>query len=582
MRAFFSVMLIVIASVTLGGCEGALSAQPFDTPGSSGGGGDLEPGSGNAPGGTLPGGPVVGGDTKDPPPQADPCEGRTCVGHSPLRRLTREQYHNAVKELLQEPLALEDVLPEDESFGAFRANVDSSVTDLHIKKYMSAAEYVAERASMKALLGCDVEAKGEEGCATAFVEGFGRRAFRRPLSVREVEAFKAAYASERKDGTGFEQSLRLLMQAFLQTPQFLYHLENLGQGAGQGEEPEPLEAYALAARLSFFLWNSIPDEALLKAAEGGKLGEVQGLREQAERMIKDDRARQMIRTFHTEWLHLERVLPLEKDPARFAFYDDQTAQAMIDETIHFADHVIREDDGLLGTLLTASYGFPSERTASIYGVAPWEEGAPVAFDPAQRAGLFTQPALLAGHAGYADSLPIARGVVLVERLLCLTPPPPPADLMVEEIVPIKGQSQRDALELHRTDAACASCHKLFDPIGLSLEHYDAVGRYRKEDQGKPIDASSQLELRDIKASFQDVVGLSRAMAASRSVSDCVAEHWMTFALGRGLGAGDRPSLKRIEQRFSQSGGQIRQLLVDIVTSDSFRHYLPPMPRKVDP
>jgi len=501
------------------------------------------------------------------------------VGSTPLRRLTRRQYERTIQDLLGVVGDPEGVLPSDEKVGLFDGNSAAPPDQYAVDSYMSLAEEVATRAveDLTAILPCDPMVDGEDACADEFIEEFALRAFRRPPTATQVETlrnlYELGYAAK-----GFAQGISVVIRAALQSPHFLYHVENWTPDITNGLEQ--IDAFGVASRLSYFLWGSMPDSELLTAAANGDLHDPNMLRAQAERLLADDRARDAIADFHLQWLETEGLFGKEKDTAEFPFYDEALMQAMLRETEAFADEVIRAGDGRLVTMLTASWTMvDTPELATLYG-ASFDASAPealqrVELDPTQRVGVLTQAGVLATHGHFDKSSPVHRGLLVRKALLCTEVPPPPPDVNATVPPPDTPETERERLEQHASDPVCAACHRLFDPIGFGFEHYDAVGGFRMLENGEEIDASGNIVgTEDMDGPFEGAIELAQRLAPSRQVHGCVAQQWFRFAVTRSDEA-DECALAELGQSFFDRGGDIRALLLEIVTSDAFRMRIPP-------
>ena len=497
------------------------------------------------------------------------------AGVSPLRRLTRSQYDNTVRDLLGIGGNPSAALAPDEKVGAFYSNATAPVTELLAEQFMRTAENLAAVAvtDLDSLVPCNPALDDQAVCGRAFVDEFGLRAFRRPLTASERAALVGLFEHGHAD-EGFAGGVALVVQAALQSPQFLYHLE-LGMPATGGEDVVPLDGYELASRLSYFLWDTMPDDELLRAAGAGELDAPEALREHAERMLDDPRAIDAIASFHRQWLHLDGLGSLEKSAEYYPEFDTTLREAMGRETTRFADWVIRFDDARLETLLTASYSFLDGPLFSLYGLTPSEDHdptLPVQLDPAQRAGILTHASVLATHAHVDQSSPIHRGMLVRENILCtpLAPPPPEVDVVPPPVDP--DASTRERFDQHRADPACAGCHNLIDPLGFGFEHYDGMGAYRTVDGGKPVDASGEVVgTIDINGPFDGALELAQKLASSEQVRTCVAKQWFSFGFGRPPAEADSCSFETLAETFAASDYDIRELLIAMVTTDSFRH-----------
>jgi hypothetical protein len=553
---------IIVVAVALGGCyQGVGELEPGGGPElADDDGGDGADGDGGDDDGT----------SADRVP--DGCVDK--VGTSPLRRLTRTQYTHTIRDLLGIDTDVAQGFSSDEKIGAFYSNGIAPITDLGVEKYMDAAELLAEEAvgDLEALLPCDPQEIGENACVDELIDDLGRRAFRRPLRDVEREQMRDLFATAAAEG-GFSQGIRLIVQGFLQSPYFLYHVE-LGQPDLDGDGYAALTQHEVASRLSYFLWGSMPDDTLLAAADAGDLGSAAEVRAQAERMLADPRAKDGIASFHLQWLGVDDMSTLEKDATMFPGFDDALKDAMRAETADFADWVIRQGDGKLETLLTAPFSVIDERMAAVYGVTlPPDHvpGEPVMLDPTQRAGLLTHASLLAKYAHVDQSSPVHRGVIVRENLLCQTLPPPPENVDNVPPDPDPNATTRERFAEHTEDPACAGCHVLIDGIGFGLENYDAVGAWRDMEGTLPVDASGEvLSTANIDGPFNGGVELAQKLAQSSDLQECVSTQWMSFALGRVPSELDECSADALQDRFEASGHDVRELLLSLVETEAFR------------
>lgn len=554
------------------GCTGeiGLSGPASGAAGSSGVPGT--PGTGGGPG--VPSGGSGSTGTYDP--------GLTCTGARdapvvPLRRLTRQEYANAVRDLLPGAVAARDDIPADENVGPFASNTVTSVTELATQQYLDSAAQlasaaVATPAALTALVACDRAAAGatDATCAAQLVDRFGARAFRRPLTAEEKARYVGLYTTYAAGGFG--EGIRMVVQTILMSPHFLYHVE-------LDATPQPagamiaLDSYQLAARLSFFLWTSVPDDALMKAAAAG-LSDPAAVRAQVDRMLKDARAKDAIASFHAQWLDLSKLAGLGKDTKTYPQYSPALRDAMQAETLAFADSVVRQGDGRLETLLTAPYSILDGPLFALYGVErPAGTTGPVRVDlpPAQRAGLLTQASFLATHAHESQSSPVARGVAVLRNVMCVPLPDPPPDVDNVPPNPKPGATTRERFAAHETVMTCAACHKLIDGIGMGFEAYDGVGAFRTTDEGKAVDATGNIVAApEINGPFDGAVHLAGKLAGSKQVQQCVAKQWFRFALGRLEASSDGCSLQATFDAFEASHHDVRALLASIATSDAFR------------
>jgi hypothetical protein len=495
---------------------------------------------------------------------------------TPLRRLTRAQYERAVQDLLGVNDAFAESFGPDELVGGFASNLTTLVSVSLLENYALAAERAAA-AAVAAGLGrfspCTPATMAEADCATLFIAAFGKRAFRRPLTSEELARYQAVYDVGRGAEGDFAAGVTLVVTALLQSPHFLY-LPELGGVLDSAQQVLPLTPYETAARLSFFLLGSIPDEVLMSAADQGLLSTAADMAEQAQRLLATPRAGETLVHFHRQWLQVNDVLSTEKDATLFPAFGAELKQAMNDEIAAFVTSVLREGDGTLGTLLGASFSVISGPLYELHGLAPPADAslpARVELPAGQRAGLFTLPGVLATYAHPDQSSPVARGFLVSDRLLCLTPEPPPPGVDAIVAPPDPNVTTRQRLEQHRADPACAGCHGLMDPYGLTFEHFDAIGRYRTHDGSQSVDASA--ELPGIGA-VDDAVEMLKLLAESDDVRRCVARQWFRFANGRLENATDQATIALALAGFEASGYRVPDLLVALAASENFRRRSP--------
>lgn len=518
-----------------------------------------------------------GSDSTGELPPESACSEPT-VGLQPLRRLTRVQYTNTVRDLLGIDTDVADGFPTDERLGAFESNAIAPISNLGVEQYMNAAETLAADAMTlhhDELVTCDPAAMGEDPCAETFIRTLGRRAHRRPLSETDVEMYVGLFEGAR-ESSDFDASLQLVLQTMLQSPHFLYHVEVAGQSDAPSEEIVAVDDYEVASRLSYYLWGSMPDEPLFAAAEAGTLADADGLQEQAERLLNDPRAGETIASFHLQWLHVDDMTAVDKDLELFPDFDEGLKAAMQQEVADFASYVIQEGDGNLRTLMSGSFTVTDDpQLLALYGVqlpAGHRSGEPIELDPQERAGLLTQPALLAKAAHTDQSSPVHRGVVVRENFLCQPLPAPPDDVDDTPPDPDPNATTRERFAEHTSSPACAACHVLIDGLGFGFENYDAVGAFRTMEGNLPIDASGEVvATADIDGPFEGAVELAGMLASSTNVQQCVSKQWLNYSLGRVVGDDDACSSEAVYAAFEESDLDVPTLILSVVTSDAFRY-----------
>ena len=500
------------------------------------------------------------------------------VAASGLRRLTAEQYRNTVRDLLQMPAAKDLVpvgsLPSDGSLGErFASNVASVLGPADGDKYADAADVLANKAAenLTNLVPC-APASGNADCAGKFIEAFGRRAFRRPLTPAEVTRYKAVYTA----GGDFTTGVRMVISAFLQSPKFLYLIEVVpADGVGKVLE---LDAWALAARLSYFLLNSMPDDQLFAAAESGALKNPDEIGKQVTRLVGDARFKETVNYFHDQWMELELLRSAEKEPMLFPAWNAALKTAQEEQIRRFVQGVMFEGDGKLETLLTASYSYVSGPLYALYGLTPPAGAAANAWtkvdlDPKQRIGLMTHPGIMSAMAHEDRTSFILRGKLVREALLCtpMPPPPPGVDASETNIDPKLTAQERAAQ--HRKDPSCASCHANFDPLGFAFEIYDGLGKFRTTDvTGKPIDSRAEITGTSVDGPAADAIDLMKKLGSAKDVRNCVAQQWLKFALGRDLDdKEDASTLEALSKALDESGGKMPDMMGAIARSNALRH-----------
>jgi hypothetical protein len=544
------------------------------------------PGPGREPAAGGPGAPPKTQTPREPAPAGVLDDG---VGPAPLRRLTRAEYDNTIRDLLDDPSRPAGAFAGDldaEGTGFVRGGAVSAVDARHL---LEAAEKVSATAvrRLDALLPCapvPTAAKEQDACVRTFVGRFARRAFRRPPTTAEVESLLATYSRARAEpGNSFADAVGVVLQVVLQSPSFLYRWE-LGPDRPIREGAlVRFNHHEVASRLSYALWASMPDQMLFAAADAGQLGTPDAVERQARRMLADPKAKEMLADFGSQWLAITDLLLTSKDAKAYPSYSPALARAMEAEHRAFLWHVIGPTgDGKLETLLTAPSSFVDEQLAKVYGLQGIT-GATLRqtpLDATRRAGLLTQTAFLTAHAAAAGSHPIKRGKEILERLLCAELPVPPPDIP-DVAPPGANVSTRERFAVHGKSACAAGCHALMDPLGFAFEHFDGIGAYRETDGGKPVDASGAVALGGGDRPFRNAVELARTLSTSAEVRQCVVKQLLRYAWKRKEVPGDAASLAAAGAAFARAGFDLREALVALVRTRSFL-YRQPSPGEVLP
>jgi hypothetical protein len=493
-----------------------------------------------------------------------------------LRRLTRVELNNTLQQLLGDASHPADELPADVAANSgFLTGNDVATVDAERISEMAQTVAGAAAAKLDMLSGCAAASVGEAMCAKQFIASFGRRAFRRPLDAGEVMAFQQLYDKVHGAiGVDHKGSMAVLLQAMLQSPSFLYHWE-VGPRGGQRESGlVKLGPYELASRLSYFLWQSMPDDALFDAADKGRLANAADVEREARRLLADPRARPALLDFHRQWFKLVGVEKL----VIANVFPLAAAQAAADEVAAFVDYVLTgEGAGKLATLLAAPLGFANATSAKLYGLASVTGTAmrKVDLDPGQRAGILTQLAFLAQTGKGLASEPIYRGGVVLEQILCEQKPPPLA-AVPKLAEPQANMSTREQHQMHQSNPVCAACHQAFEPLGYAFETYDGAGRWRTQDGGKPVDASGTVTTTrgHETLTFKNAVELARALAKSPQVQACAVTKVFRYQAGAVESDADAPALAAALAKAGKGDLDLRELLVATASSTSFLYRAP--------
>lgn len=516
-------------------------------------------------------GPTIDGATPEEVLASSACSA-PAPGSAPLRRLSNAEYRNTVVELLGHGDAVQtatsNFVSETESLG-FRNNAQFlGVPTLIAQQYMDAAEQIAEAVRDDAgLLPCTPEAGAEATCATEFIRDFGSRAYRRPLGEAEIASFDSIYAAGAVEG-GFETGIEWVVFSMLQSPQFLYRVELAEPEAGSASVP--VTGYEMASRLSYLLLQSMPDAELFAAAEAGELTTPEQIETQARRLLDDPKSGRVLEFFE-QWLDIDQLASLDRDPAVFPDLAANLPELLREETRAFVASLLESSNGSFQELLTAPYTFVNPALAEHYGL-PAPSGTGFELSPApERSGILTQGMLLAHDKPTRTSI-VNRGKKIRLDLFCQIVPAPPNNVVIDLEGIGEGLSQRERLAQHRSDPVCASCHRLLDPIGVVFEGFDAVGRPRSYDEtGEPIDPASELtDTRDADGPITGVRDLAERLAQSNEVRECYARQSFRFFYGRELEDADRCSEAQLLSRFRDSGYNLRELLVALTQTDAFR------------
>ena len=485
-----------------------------------------------------------------------------------VRRLTRAELDNSVRDALGDTtrpasrfLAEDEYAPFDNDYTlqrASRALVDSLAAFAE-----DVGKRAVEPANRASTVPCTPSGAGDVACFTTTVETLGRRLFRRTLTNAEVTPYLALQAYATEDNpyveNDFYTAVDLAIRSMLQDPEFLYRIEVGAPSAEAGTFA--LSDQELATRVSYLLWGSTPDDALLDAADAGRLVDPAGRRAEAERLLADDRAKDAIHRFHAMWLGY-RAIP--GDAALITRFDSETS--------HLIDRAVFEGTGGYLSLFTSSDTYLDTELATHYGLpAPAGGEGWVPYGTSGRAGILSHGAVLAGFSKFSDTSPTQRGIFVQTRLLCNVIQPPPANVNVDQEPTAPGSECKiDRYAAHRdASTSCSGCHSQLDTIGLGLEAYDIAGRFRTHDEGHeecPITGDG--ELPDV-APFNGPGELGRLLVETGEVEQCFVEHFVRYAIGRALRPDEASVVAALAQSFRDQNYAAKELLLDFVASDRF-------------
>lgn len=538
------------------------------------------------------GGPA--GDSDDTPtgdpPTGDPSEGSDTgepaecsdavldPGEAPLRRMTHTQYNNTVRDLFPGADIPPQTILVDPKVNGFENNSEvQAPSALLVEQYQKAALAVTAAAMAKpdGFLPCPADGGPDPAtCGHDLLRDLGARAFRRPLAADEEAAYLTFFDQQMAEHN-FNVGLQLAMQAILQAPPFIYFPEFGGDPLVDQPELVALTGHELAARLSYFLWDTTPDEALLAAATAGDLDEIAGIEAEVLRMLDDPRARTSLVNFHRQWFDLDKIAEVNPDLATYPEFTPALRTSMRSEIDRFVESTIFDGAGTFAALLTSPATTVDTQLAALYKVAapPPDTWTDVNLPASERSGILTRAGFLARTAHAVHPSPVRRGVFVLSRLLCVPPAPPPPNVNTsppDESDPDQPKTNRERYAKHTAQDTCGGCHQSIDGVGFGFENYDALGKWRTLDNTYPVDASGELIGTDVDGPFVGALELSQKLATSTQAHNCVVSQVYRYALGRNTGLDDLCSLADLRGQFAAASGDIRALLLAVVTSDAFR------------
>jgi len=543
-----SSLVVAVGLAAVSGCHEAIETPSLET--------EVESGFTTGPAADETGGSETGGESVS-------FDGVGAIG---LRRLTRYEYDNTLRDILGDTTRpASQMLPEDAFTPFDNEYAEQEASAPLIEGIEAVARDVAERlvadpVRLAEVLGCTPAGTTDEACMRTFVGRFGRRALRRPLAPAEVDDFTALGLEYAEREAAFEAGVEVVVRALLQDAEMVYRVER-----GTPVEGEPglyaLDDFELATRLSYLLWGTAPSEALLNTAQAGKLHTPAQLQEMAASMLKDPRAQVQIDRFHAMWLGFVQ-LP----------HSAELTNAMRTETAALVRRVVFEEQLPWTTLFTASETFIDAVLAEHYGLpAPAGGAAWVPYGDSGRQGILSHGSFLSVVAGAGDTSPTRRGKWIREQLMCQTIPPPPPNVNVDLPPVEKAECKADRYEVHSTAGSCAGCHAQMDPIGFGLENYDHTGRYRAHDEGAPqcvIDGEGELVG---LGTFNGPDELATLLVDNDVLEPCVAQQLYRFMIGRPIQADDRPLVLELGAALSEGDGRFDTMLLTLVGQPAFTH-----------
>ncbi len=499
------------------------------------------------------------------PPVVDP----VLAVETGLRRLSQNELDNTLRDLLGDTTAPAARLLNEDEFRPFDNDYtvqqasQALIASIEALAEEVASSTVADVNRREALVPCTPTGDADVDCFSSFLERFLSRAFRRPATSEDIEAFKGLLAFATEDAptvdNGFYTSVRLAIEAVIQDPEFLYRVE---RGSTSGQDLVELDGYEVASRMSYLLWATMPDDALFAAAAEGALNASEGRRVQAMRMLEDPRARTQLHRFHAMWLGY-RSIPLEAS----------LVERLNEETSALIDRVILDEPGSYLRLFTMDETYVDEVLADHYGLPRPTGGAGwVSYEGTGRAGILGHGSLLAAFSKFEDTSPTQRGILIRTRLMCESVPRPPPNVDVDQ--PPQGAMDAvckyDRYAEHRDQSSsCAGCHSLVDPIGFGLENFDVSGRYREHDEGLPeCTIAGEGEIVGL-GQFSSPAELSRLLVDNAYLDACAVRQFLSYAWGREPTIYEGELTEELVGSFRDGGHDFREFVVSFIASDRF-------------
>ena len=505
------------------------------------------------------------------------------------RRLTHSQYNNTVRDLLGDESKPASKFPTEDFVHGFTNQAEGQgMSPLLSEAYNQAAEKLARNSfrggDTNRLIPCKPSGPADAACRDRFICEFGLRAFRRPVRQDEAARYGKLFAMEAARTKDFLKGAQVVLEAMLQSPNFLFHVEP-GSDPGQRQ-------YAVANRLSYFLWDTMPDQALLQAASGGQLNTKTQIRTQVERLMSSPQAKTSMEEFLAQWLRYDRLRSAFREVRLYPEFSSELVSSMFEETRKLFDHLVWGDRNFM-EFFTADYAFLSPDLAQLYGVpAPSEPFAKVNFpSDSKRAGVLGQATFLSVTGKPEDSSPTERGLFIREHFLCqIVPPPPPGvNTTLPPLTDEKPMNNRQRLQVHLANPTCSGCHRLIDPIGFGFENFDAIGRFRDKQmiriyptfdemknktKTRPTEHKLDIEpggfIQGMQNSqFTSPKEAGRILASDPGCQKCVVKMLFRYATGRPETEADQPAIEGAVTDFRSSQFRFKNLIIAVATSEPF-------------
>jgi hypothetical protein len=569
----------VLCAALLLGCTGRFGVPEGAEPNGAGGASRASGGGGGmnqVPGGSG-GASQLGGGAGMAPPVVGP-GAVASLGPAAGRRLTKDQYINSIGDVLGVDLSATgdaSVLPADQpaTGSGFRDDIEGLLPSaLRTDAYETLATLVAERANWAGgLAGYATCTDAAPACREGFIRRLGRVLYRRPVTDGDVQNLAPLFdAAGGTDAAGFETGARLVVEAMLQSPHFLYRLERLDSVDSKSGQPAP-SAFEMATRLSYLIWRSAPTPALLDAAERGDLSEPASLSATIEGALADPHARRGFEGYAEDWMQLYRLDARTPTP-QLGVTADLVAE-MKEETLRFLDRVALTEGRDLAALFTDKKTELGPALAQVYGLSPLAQGFAqydLSNDP-NRVGILTQPGFLILRAAPERATIVHRGLMILRVFLCSEVPAPPANAaaQIQNVPP--NLTDRDRFALHMTSATCRGCHGVFDPLGYPFEPYDLAGRFRtQDDYGNVLRNDGEVNLDGSAQAYKNTAEFANLLAQSPTVHRCFASKMFQYGMGRSLQAADQSAIDDLAKRFDGAGGTYFAAVTSVASNAAFR------------